>query len=123
MEDIRDWVIIGVDHERYCFDIDVKLYYGKTLREVCDDYWGLDIDRVKKLREDDDIYECDCCCTSELDTKYSYPDLDATKLQHIHIDYYLIFPLDQFLAEGSVYSAFGTTNNKFGLLDIKRGEK
>ena len=83
---------------------------------------GIDDRYIRVYRENEHSYTCEMSCHSELDTEYTYPDLPSDKLQHIHLDTFFVFDMNQFLADGEQSYIWGSTENKFGLIDIKRKE-
>lgn len=116
MENKKDWVVIDTVHERYSFETTVRIYRQYTLQEL----------KKEVLYDNDNIekttfgrYIVDRSCNNELDTKYSFPELEGQPLEDIHLDSICFIALEDFLKDDYVSYIWGSTNKKFGLIDIK----
>lgn len=123
----RNWIVLSVRHERYSFDTTLNIYWDRTLQDIMDNELFLPMyeqykDKIEKVHSDPDdhAYMLDLSSHSEIDTQYTYPGLDANKIQHLHLDVYMFVPLDEFLNEEYQSFVWGNTESKFGILDIKR---
>lgn len=116
----KDWITIEIDHERYSFDTNIGLWRNMTLDELLNEFGYLHYKDKLEQSNDGFRYTLDFSVWSELDTKYQYPELKELPLQHIHLDTLLIVEFDKFIEEEGASFIWGQTENKFGLIDIKR---
>lgn len=124
---ISDWLVIEINHERYGFETVIQTYTTCSLQEVCED---LMIPReelekyLEKPREenfpDEHNYNYDRCIRNSLDTKYSFPYLEGLPLKDIHLDVTHIIDMHNLNKEEYVSFIWGSTDKKFGLIDIDR---
>ena len=113
-----DWVTIEINHERYSFETNLGLWKNMTLDEVIRQFYSYKVEDIEVMSGN--RYIIDNSHHSELDTQYSYPNIDSSCIQHIHLDTLLIVELKTFIEEECASFVWGQTENKFGLLDIKR---
>lgn len=115
----RDWIVINTGHERYSFDTSIRLYRDKTFEELKKELCIYNDDIIEQYR-DEDIYLVDECYHADLDTKYEYPQFKGQPLQKMGLEVTMIVAFDVFISDEYCSWIWGTTENKFGLLDKKR---
>ena len=124
---ISDWLVIGIYHERYSFETGVNLYNNCSLKEVLEDLM-VPREEVEKYLEkprekyflDEYNYNYDRCVRNPLDTKYSFPYLKGLPLLDIHLETTHIIDINYLKEEKYVGFIWGSTDKKFGLIDIDR---
>ena len=77
-------------------------------------------DDIIEQYKDEDIYLVDECYHADLDTKYEYPQFEGQPLQKMGLEVTMIVAFDVFITDEYCSWVWGTTENKFGLLDKKR---
>lgn len=127
LERVSDWLVIGICHERYSFETGVNLYNNCSLKEVLKDLM-IPREEVEKYLEkprekyfpDEYNYNYDRCVRNPLDTKYSFPYLEGLPLLDISLDTTHIIDMNYLKEEKYVSFIWGSTDKKFGLIDIDR---
>ena len=124
---ISDWLVIGICHERYSFGTNVNLYDNRSLEWVLKDL-RISKDEIEKYLEkprekyfpDEYNYNYDRCIRNPLDVKYSFPYLKGLPLLDIHLETTHIIDMNYLREEKYVDFIWGSTDKKFGLIDINR---
>ena len=112
-----NWIVIENFQERYCFETSMRLHINTSLNDIFKEY-GVDPDS-DKIKKNNNIYTIDYSKHTNIDTKYSNPDLAGLPLAALNLDTLLICSLDDFYEEQYASFIWGSTNSKFGLIDLK----
>ena len=127
----KDWLVIGFDHERYCFDCDIYYELNKSLTEIAQIY-GYDIEKLEEFGKDKTRYLVDNCCHTDNDLYYLEDTICKQDLKHLqgyYINALIICDVNALQTEAwkdktchnsCMPFCFGTTEKKYGLLDYKR---
>ena len=124
---VSNWLVIQICHERYSFGTNVSTYNACTLKEVFEDLMipRTELEKyLEKPREkyfpDEHNYNYDRTVRNKLDTKYSFPYLAELPLRDIYLDATHIIDMEYLDRKGSAGFIWGSTDKKFGLIDIDR---
>lgn len=105
----KDYIVIVTYHERYSFTQEV--YYEKSIviDEICK-WLGIEKKELKERQGLRWIYQKD----------KSYAEPYDSRCDKVHIENIVIIEVEPFKEEGYVEVFFGKTNQKFGLMDMKK---
>ena len=127
LQKVSNWMIVDIVHERYSFETNVRLFNYCPLQTVLDEYM-IPRDEIEKYLEkprekyfpEEHNYNLDRTVRNPLDTKYSFPYLEGLPLVDIHLDTMHIIDMKYLTQEEHVSFIWGSTDKKFGLIDIDR---
>ena len=116
----HDWIVTGLNHERYTFNIDTFIEKDKSIIEMLHNFCMSElVNRIERASYHNYAYAIDNIFHEGRD-EYCVTEEEGKRFTGLHIETLLFARLDEFLENEVLGWCFGDTNKKFGVMDYAK---